>query len=177
MLDKPATDKPALAYLEWSGARAISVTIGSGGVVVNVGLVRDAAAILWTHADQARAVAARARKIAGDGADLDSTIAALQRAATECRAVLTDHHVAMARAGNAAARLDEVMGQLDAAGTLREFQKIYRARRLAAKARGEGFMSYTNAERRLRLALVPLLANGGKPEVGESLFRQVFGAR
>jgi hypothetical protein len=57
---------------------------------------------------------------------------------------------------------------------MREFTKMYKRRRLAAGLRGEGFMSYGNAELRLRRALIPLLMGGGKPAVGASLFAEIF---
>jgi hypothetical protein len=38
-------------------------------------------------------------------------------------------------------------------------------------------MSYENAAARLRLALIPLLMNGGKPAVGGSLFAEIFGGK
>jgi hypothetical protein len=59
-------------------------------------------------------------------------------------------------------------------GAFRQFGKAYKARRMAAAAKGEGFMSYKIAEMRFRRALIPLIQNGGKPVVGASLFAQVF---
>jgi hypothetical protein len=38
-------------------------------------------------------------------------------------------------------------------------------------------MSYAAAERRLQQALVPLLVNGGQPQVGQSLFAEIFNPR
>jgi hypothetical protein len=57
---------------------------------------------------------------------------------------------------------------------LREFKRAFTVRREAAMAAGRGFMPYKIAMSRLRLALVPLLQNGGKPAVGASLFATVF---
>lgn len=68
------------------------------------------------------------------------------------------------------------MDSLRGTGVRKEFTKAYRRKRLAAGLRGEGFMSYGNAELRLRRALVPLLMNGGQPAVGASLFAEIFGA-
>ena len=59
-------------------------------------------------------------------------------------------------------------------GVLKEFNRAYKRRRMAATARGEGFMTYKTATARLRNALVPLLT-GGKPVVSGSLFAAIFG--
>jgi hypothetical protein len=91
------------------------------------------------------------------------------------QATLTEHDIAVSRAGEAAKRLDRFMDSLRGTGALKEFTKAYRRRRLAAAERGEGFMSYANAVARLRQGLIPLLMNGGKPVVGASLFAEVFG--
>jgi hypothetical protein len=64
---------------------------------------------------------------------------------------------------------------LRARGAMREFTKMYKRRRLAAGLRGEGFMSYANAELRLRKALVPLLQGNGNVATA-SLFASDFGS-
>jgi hypothetical protein len=94
----------ALRYLACSGVRAISITDGPGGVVIAVGIKINpaAAAVYWMPAAKARSIAARARKIAGDAVDVEAVVAALHEAATELRATLTPHDVALARAADAA---------------------------------------------------------------------------
>ena len=67
------------------------------------------------------------------------------------------------------------MSSLRGTGVLREFNRAYKQRRMAATARGRGFMTFKVAEQRLKAALIPLLMNGGKPVVGQSLFAEVFG--
>jgi hypothetical protein len=166
--------KAALKYLEASGANAISITSGTGGVVLGVCYRADAVRIYWLPAASARAVSARARKIAGDAVDVATVIAALKEAATQCRVTLTEHDIAIARADAMAQRLDACLAQWRQAGALKEFLKAYRSRRLAAKARGEGFMSFPVAELRLRRAMISVLQNGGTPKVGTSLFAEVF---
>jgi hypothetical protein len=170
-----ATHRAGLKYLEASGARAISVTIGCGHTVINVGYLRDAVETFWTPADKARTVAARARSIAGGGPDVAVTIAALREAAAQLRVTLTEHDTAISRAASAAERLDAFMASMTGTGVLREFNRTFKTRRQAAFARGEQFMRYPIALARLRLALVPLLQNGGKPVVGASLFAEIFG--
>jgi hypothetical protein len=102
-------------------------------------------------------------------------LAALHQAAAELHFTLTPHATAMQRATEAATKLNNFMDGLRRTGALKEFTKAYRARRLALGQAGKGFMSYANAELRLRRALIPLLVNGGQPAVGQSLFAEVFG--
>jgi hypothetical protein len=142
-------DKPALDYLRASGASAISITTDVGGAAITVGMKPDAVAVFWLPQAQARSVAARARAIMGDNPDTDAAISALQEAATECRVTLTPNDVVMARAANAARKLDEYFLSVRGTGTLKEFSKAYRRRRLAAKADGRGFMSCKIAEQTL----------------------------
>jgi hypothetical protein len=121
----------------------------------------------------ARAVVTLARKLAGNG----DAIAALHRAASEKRATLTPHDTVMARAGDAAKRLDAYIDGLRARGAMKEFTKAYRRHRLAAMERGEGFMTFKIAEARLRKALIPLLVGGRTIGPTQSLFAQVFDQR
>jgi hypothetical protein len=169
-----SSDKAALAYLACSGANAISITTGCGHTVINVGRKPGAVAIFWLPSDKARAVAARARSIAGDNPDVEGTIAALKAAALQLRVTLTPHDVAVARAAAMAKQLDAFMASMTGTGVLREFNRTYKARRQAAFARGEHFMLYKDALARLRSAMIPLLQNGGKPVLGASLFATVF---
>jgi hypothetical protein len=133
-----------------------------------------ATAICWIAAQAAIGVARRARRLAGANPHGDEALAALRQAAAESRATLTPHDTAMSRAGAAAQRLDEYMSSLRGTGVLREFNRAHKRRRMAATARGEGFMTFKTAEARFRRALIPLLT-GGKPVLGASLFAEVFG--
>lgn len=137
--------RAALAYLSASGARAISITCGSGHVVIAVGYKADAVAAYWLSADKARSIAARAPKLAGDSRDVQGTIAALREASVQLRVTLTEHNTAVARAANAAQQLDAFMGSLNGTGVLREFNRAYKTRRQAAFAKGERFMLYKAA--------------------------------
>jgi hypothetical protein len=51
---------------------------------------------------------------------------------------------------------------------------MYKRRRIEAKAAGLGFMTYKNAELRLRRALVPLLVSGQGVGPMQSLFAEIF---
>jgi hypothetical protein len=167
-------DKAALKYLEASGARAISITCGSGHVVINVGYKPNAVAAYWLPADKARSVAARARSIAGGTDGVEAVVAAVKEAAVQCRVTLTPHDIAISRAHAMAERLDAFMDALKGNGTLREFTRAYKRRRIAAAERGEGFMSYGAALARLRRAMIPILQNGGKAVIGASIFAEIF---
>lgn len=86
------------------------------------------------------------------------------------RITLTEHAIAISRAGAAVKRLDAFIENLGVSGAPRACTKEYKRRRLAARERGEGFMSFGTAEARLRAVLIPLLT-GGKPVVGDRCSR------
>jgi hypothetical protein len=168
--------KAAINYLIASGATAISVIETEAGCTFRIGakLLARSVAIFWIMEVDAKPVVTSARKIAGKGAGGDAAVAALHRAATDLRAVLTPNDVAMTRAGNAAAKLDRYLDSLQGSGALREFTRMYKRRRTEAKAAGLGFMKYKNAELRLRRALVPLLVSGQNVGPAQSLFAEIF---
>jgi hypothetical protein len=170
-------DKAAIGYLVASGATAISVIETETGCTFRVGTTIDpnAVEIYWLKAAQAAPLARLARKEAGRHPDVATARAALARAAGALRATLTPHHVAIERAGEAAAKLNRYMDGLRGTGVLKEFTKAYRRHRLAAAERGEGFMSFGNAEARLRKALIPLLVGGQNVGPVQSLFAEIFG--
>jgi hypothetical protein len=169
---KPRTvaDKPALAYLKASGAAPIFITEVDGVATIRTGgskVYPRAVVVFWIMVANAKPVVKLARKLAGKNPDAGEAEGALRRATVECRATLTAHDVAVAHAGAAAAhRLDEYLSSVLGTGTLREFNRAFTARREAA--------SYRTALARLRLALVPVLINGGKPVLGASLFATIF---
>jgi hypothetical protein len=170
------SSKAAIAYLIASGAVAITIIENVKGCSFRCGTKLDprAASIHWLREDEAKAVMRKARKIAGRSPDIETATSALHRAATDLRATLTEHAVAMVRAGEAASKLDRYVASLKGTGVLAEFNRAYKRRRTAAMLRGEGFMSYGNAMLRFKRALVPLLMNGGQPAVGQSLLATIF---
>ena len=117
----------------------------------------------------------KARKHTGKSPDAAMAIEALRRAAADQRVTLTPNEIAISRAGDAATRLDTYLASLRGSGVLKEFNRAFKQRRMAAAARGAGFMSYAAAEARLRKALVPLLVGGNTIGV-QSLFAEIFGA-
>lgn len=172
------TTKAAIAYLIASGAVAIMIVENASGCVYRVGAKLDprAASVHWIAAVDTKAVVNKARKIAGKAPDIAEAEAALRQAAGDLRAVLTENQIALERAGAMAQRLDAFVASLRARGAMKQFTKQYKLRRLAAKERGESFVSYQICEMRLRRALVPYLI-GGKPVVAGSLFAEVFGGK
>jgi hypothetical protein len=169
-------DKAALKYLEASGAAPIFITEVDGIATIRTGSRVDprAVVVFWTMAANAKPVVKLARKLAGKNPDAGEAGGALRRATVECRATLTAHDVAVARAGAVARRLDEYLSSVRGAGTLREFKRAFKVRRATAMAAGRGFMPHKTAMSRLRLALVPLLMSAGKPAIGASLFAEIF---
>ena len=105
-----------------------------------------------------------------------SALAALHEAASDQRATLTSHDVAIERAGNAATKLDAYFESMRRSGQLAQFNKQYKQRRTEATANGRGFMSWSTAMTRLKRALVPMLVAGRTIAPMQSLFEQIFGA-
>jgi hypothetical protein len=64
----------------------------------------------------------------------NSAVDTLQQAATERRATLTAHDVAMMRAADAAKRLDQYVEGLRTRGAMREFTRAYKRHGMAARA-------------------------------------------
>jgi hypothetical protein len=171
------TDRAALAYLEASGAAAISIVDGESGCTFRTGARAaevsagvSVPATYWVSAEVATAVARRARKIAGDSPDVATATDALALAAAQCRVKLTPNDIAIERAQGAARKLD---AYLSGHGVLREFNRAFKRRREAATMQGKGFMSYGAAASRLRKALIPMLA-GARTASPQSLFAEIF---
>ena len=72
------------------------------------------------------------------------------------------------------------MASMQGIGILKLFNAEFKQRRVAATARGEGFITFAVVMTRLRTALIPLLVadeHGGKnrPPIGQSMFQNIFG--
>ena len=173
---RSADTKAAVAYLIASGATAITIIENVTGCTFRVGtkISRRAAVVMWLREDEATALLKAARRRAGKSPDLTKATSALTKAASDQRVTLTEHATAMMRAGVAAAKLDQYMASLRGTGVLVEFNRAFKRKRMAATARGEGFMPYSTAMLRLRKALVPLLQGGGNVHTA-TLFADVFG--
>jgi len=172
--------RAAIEYLLASGAVAISLIEVDGAYVFRTGPLaksRDipSGRIFWISAQQAKPIVRRARKNAGPAPNLTSAATALHEAASDLGATLTPHATAIERAGNAATKLDAYFESMRRSGQLAEFNAQYKRHRMAAMARGEGYMSFGTAMQRLRRALIPLLIGGGRT-IGpvQSLFATIF---
>ncbi len=172
--------RSAIEYLLASGAVAISLIEVDGAYVFRTGPLaksRDipSGRIFWISAQQAKPIVRRARKNAGPAPNLTSAATALHEAASDLGATLTPHATAIERAGNAATKLDAYFESMRRSGQLAEFNAQYKRHRMAAMARGEGYMSFGTAMQRLRRALIPLLMGGGRT-IGpvQSLFETIF---
>jgi hypothetical protein len=94
-------------------------------------------------------------------------------AARQLAVSVTPHHVVLARASAALARIDTRLDQAQEQGLLKQFNREYKRRRALAKERGQGFIIYRHARARLRKLLAAMAATGESPE---SLFDRVFDA-
>jgi len=164
----PPSTKAATEYLAASGATAISIIQTDGVCAFRIALKidQDAISTHWLPEAVATPVVKSARHHAGKTTDIDATIAALHQAATDRRATLTPHAVALERAGGAFKRLDAYIGSMRRTGALVQFNKEYKRRRTEATESGSGFMTNKVALARLRTALISLLVGGQQLSVG-----------
>jgi hypothetical protein len=179
MLSATPDDKAALQYLRSAGAGAISIVADVDGVAILTGYDAGDETIvetLWLPAEHARSIAAGARHIAAKNPDADvaDLVAAIRAAAAERRVILTLHDTAMQRASANALALNGYVEKMRQSGALCEFNRQYKAHRLAAAARGAGAMSYATAMLRLRKALIPILVSGGADAAARFAFKAVF---
>jgi hypothetical protein len=118
-------DRAGLAYLAASGATAITITEHDGVCAFRLGSKIDPRAVMvqWLPETNAREIVKQARRDAGRSPDAATAGRALAQAAADHGAVLTPHAAAMARAGDAAARLNSYMDSLRGTGRLREFTR------------------------------------------------------
>jgi hypothetical protein len=172
---RSADTRAAIRYLVCSGATAIAIIENVKGCSFTVGtkISARAAVVMWLREDEARPVMRKARKLAGKRPDLTKATSALTKAASDQRVTLTEHAVAMMRAGDAAARIEQFMESLKGTGRLREFNRMFKRRRMEAMLRGEGFMSFGTASLRLRRAVGAYLS-GGRDIQTATLFADVF---
>jgi hypothetical protein len=155
------TDKPIRDYL--AAFDLAAVFIAPGGDVL-VGLDPGAVdAAWWTTRRDAHRVARRAKAMSKPD---------ILAAARDLDVALTEHRVAVRRARAAVERIGVVLTAAQNNGDLKFFNSEYRRRRVAARAAGRRFMTYTVAVRRLRAALAGAAAKG---EVTAGVLAQVFG--
>jgi|RhiMetdeSRZDD1v2_1073273.scaffolds.fasta_scaffold353856_3 hypothetical protein len=87
---------------------------------------------------------------------------------------VTPHEAALMRADKALARVDAILANAQRNGDLKLFNRTYQAKRMAAVAAGSNFMPYGTAQRRLKRALVEVIAAGTQGREFEFAMRRVF---
>ena len=92
-------------------------------------------------------------------------------AARQLHLRIAPHEHVVARAEAAVAQLNGSLAKANNDGSLRAFNRQYRARREAARSRGQGFMTYAAARNRLLRALAEHAA-GSAPSA--TVFAKVF---
>jgi hypothetical protein len=92
-------------------------------------------------------------------------------AARQLHVRVAPHEHVIAKAEAAIARLNESLAKANGDGSLQAFNRQYRARREAARSRGQGFMTYAAARNRLLRALAEHAA-GSAPSA--AVFTKVF---
>jgi hypothetical protein len=179
MLAKSPDRKRAVAYLEASGAAAITIIERdkSGGAptfaITTSKITGTVVARWWIAARDAPRVAKAARQCAGANPNLPAATAALARSAAAVGATLTPDDIAISRASAAVTRLDVMVEQMRRSGQLQEFNSRYKRGRAGALAEGRGFMTYGIAMARLKAALVPHLIGQSAGSM-QGLFEQIF---
>ena len=146
----------ALDYLKSFGVVAVAVS-PSGRVFV----CRDpkgAAAAWWTKAEHADQIA----HVAWANGD----------AAHRLGLSVTAHAKVIERVRERTARIEAALQQALDQGTLKMFNREFRKRRLAARAKGEPFMNYKTAQAKLRRVVTEMVSRGGL--ITQSLIVSVF---
>ncbi len=114
-----------------------------GGIAVS-GNPADAVAAWWCEGKRDAGFVA---KLATEGR------MSIPDAARQLRVRVGPHEHVIAKAEAAVAQLNASLARANADGTLQTFNRQYRARREAARSRGQGFMTYAAARNRLLRAL------------------------
>jgi hypothetical protein len=146
-------------YLDAANAAPICILWRDPGYGYAVGWsrVESASSVHWVNRKLAVKVARYARRTAGAKPDKATAELALQCAASHYGVRLTPHLIAVSRAKIAAAKLTFFLDAIQASGGLADFNRAYKRKRMAATARGEGFMGYKTAMMRLRRAVIVML--------------------
>jgi hypothetical protein len=98
----------------------------------------------------------------------------VEAAARRLGIAITPHDICLMRVDRQLARLDSILVAARRNGHLREFNRAYKAKRLAAVAKGGNFMPYHTAEKRLQRALVEVIAAGVQGREFETALATVF---
>src|SRR5262245_40250357 len=157
----PAVSPAIRSYLSAFGAVAIVLT--SKGSIIAVPNPTGYEAAWWVKKADAQRLVDEARE-RGD----------VEAAAKRLGIAITPHEIDLMRTDKALARLDTILADAQRNGDLRAFNKTYRQQRLAAVAAGSNYMPYNTAEKRLRRALVEVIAAGTQGREFELALCRVF---
>ena len=164
-------------YLQASGTTAIClIQRNDTGCCFKVSRKVDAPGVVatfWIDKPLAVSIARIARNTAGKRPSLECAAIALHQAAAARGARVTPGPIAIARATALSAKLEAVLDHMLRSGRLAEFNREYSRRRIAAKHRGEGYMSFTTAKTRLHRAIITRLVNKQAAN-SSAIFRAVF---
>jgi hypothetical protein len=192
-------DRAACDYLARFGVGAVYIIAAGAGCIIGSGtdLGDELAAarkvckdldppqLVWAAwcfdlraAQQVRnlSIACDLRRAQRDGPRLlvsvTEAVAAIKAAAGRLHFRLTDHAAVLARAKATSTTLEDRLVQVQDAGLLRDFNKEYQRRRMAAKLAGRKLIDYQTARRRLRAVLAAVAAGRYSGDV----IRRVFEA-
>jgi hypothetical protein len=151
-----AMPRAILNYVYGFGLTAVAVT--RDGRIVSVRDPTGCEAAWWVESKHAGKII-RAVK--------DADVAG---AAVTLGIQVTEHGEVVMRARHAVAKIEDGMAWAQRTGVLSAFNSEYRRRRLEAFKAGRGFMSYRDAQARLRKALGKVAAGAGPVAVVRAVF-------
>jgi hypothetical protein len=99
----------------------------------------------------------------------------IMAAGQHCGVALTPHAIVLRRTADRMTAIDQEMSRAIDAGVLKKFNATYRENRLEAKRKGEPFISYSEALRKLRSVIAGSMARGGV--IPASFIASVFDER
>lgn len=163
-------------YLAAAGVTAISVVKERKGYGIVVGraavTTEGVTSIFWAEKKFAAKIARAVRTFTPT--DRATVERELVRMASYFGARLTPNNVVMSRATDAAKRLEAYLSNMNEIGGLSDFNKEYKRRRKNAVARGEKFISFSTATKRLRRVLIKMLIDKQQLRASPTFFDVVF---
>jgi hypothetical protein len=147
---------PAIAPLSYASLdylksfNLVAVAVSKSGRVFVSRNPQGAVAAWWAKSEHADVIA----NAAWANADVSG-------AASRLGLTVTAHDVVVKRVTQRTAKIDEAIAAAIDAGMLKQFNREFRKRRLAAQANGKPFMSYKIAHAKLRSVIADAVARGG----------------
>lgn len=131
---------------------------------------------LWVDAKYRTKIIRMAMRIAGDNAQREQVVSALNDAAKYYGVKLTPHLITIARAARMSEQLDRILDEMRANGMLKYFHQEYAKQRLKRAERGAGFMNFSAAQRRFRNAIIARLV-GNRPAIDSGMITRVLNGK